>query len=346
MVQHTIMVPQYVTETQKQRCTEWAQETRQCKYTVYRCVPETKTINVNYTEMVPEQRTRTETYCVQVPHTRTVSQQYQVQVPTYRDVQQNYTVCVPVWKDQAQEYTVMVPYTETRQATRQEMRCTPVSETRTVTVDRGHWEQVACNTGCGGCGNACATNCGFRGCGSCGNGGGSSCCATQQRWVANCVQEPIQVTVMKQECVNIPYDYQVTLCRPEKHTQTVKVCSYENQTRTATRRICEYRCETRAQDYQVTECSLEQRTREVPYTVCVAQARTRQEQITEYRQVPTEQVQQYTVMVPHEVERDVQVQVCHMVPQTVTVPAQTCCDNGCGGRLFGRRLASRGCCAY
>jgi hypothetical protein len=81
----------------------------------------------------------------------------------------------------------------------------------------------------------------------------------------------------------------------------------------------------------VTECKIEQRTREVPYTVCVAQTRTRQEQVTEYKQVPVEKVDLVTVMVPREVEKEVQVQVCRMVPKTVKVPASGCGGSSCGG---------------
>ena len=142
----TVMVPEYVMEVRKVKTVECVPETRQCKYTEWQCIPETKTVNVEYTVMVPETRTQTQTYCVQMPVTRTVTEQYQVQVPTYRDVERTYTVCVPVMKNVVQQYTVMVPHTETRQATRQMTRCVPVTETRTVTVDRGHWED-ACNTG-------------------------------------------------------------------------------------------------------------------------------------------------------------------------------------------------------
>ena len=153
------------------------------------------------------------------------------------------------------------------------------------------------------------------------------------------------MTVMKQECVNVPFEYNVSVCHPEKRTQTIKVCSYENQTRTCTQRVCEYKCETRSRTYNVTECKIEQRTREVPYTVCVCQTRTRQQQVTEYKQVAVQKVENYTVMVPHEMEKDVQVCVCKMVAQTVTVPAATCCTNSCDNRATaccGRR--ARRCC--
>ena len=40
---------------------------RERKYTLCQLVPETKTVDENYTVLVPEARSRTETYCVQVP---------------------------------------------------------------------------------------------------------------------------------------------------------------------------------------------------------------------------------------------------------------------------------------
>jgi hypothetical protein len=55
-------------------------------------------------------------------------------------------------------------------------------------------------------------------------------------WVPNPVQEQFQVTVMKQQIREQPYDYCVTVCHPETRTRTFKVCSYENQQRSYPRR--------------------------------------------------------------------------------------------------------------
>ncbi len=43
--------------------------------------------------------------------------------------------------------------------------------------------------------------------------------------------------------------------------------------------------------------------------------------------VPEERTVDYTVCVPHQVQKEVEVTVCKMVPQKVTVPA---CSSGCG----------------
>ncbi len=56
MVQQTVMTPEYVTETRKVKVVECSCETRERTFAVCQLVPETKTINVNYTVMVPETR--------------------------------------------------------------------------------------------------------------------------------------------------------------------------------------------------------------------------------------------------------------------------------------------------
>jgi hypothetical protein len=52
--------------------------------------------------------------------------------------------------------------------------------------------------------------------------------------------------------------------------------------------------------------------------------------VTVCRCVPVERTEKYNVCVPHTVEKEIQVQVCKMLPQTVTckVPVYT---NGCAG---------------
>jgi hypothetical protein len=138
-VEKTIYVPTYVTETRRVVETQYAQETRERSYTVYRSVPETKPVTREYTVMVPETRTRTVNYTVLVPVTRQVTRTYTVNVPVWRSVEEQYQVSVPVWKDVQQTYTVMVPHQETRTGTRTVCRIVPTVETRTITKDCGQW---------------------------------------------------------------------------------------------------------------------------------------------------------------------------------------------------------------
>ena len=107
-------------------------------------------------------------------------------------------------------------------------------------------------------------------------------------WVPNPVQEQVQVTVMKPQITEQPYQYCVTVCKPETRTMTVNVCSYENRTQSCTERVCEFHNETRTRTFCVTECKAEARTREVQYTECVPQKRTCTEQVVRYRDVSEE----------------------------------------------------------
>ena len=358
-IMRTVMRPQWSTETRKIMVTQCAPETRERTYTVTQCVPETRDVQVEFTVMTPETRTRQESYTVEVPRTRNVSEEYQVSVPTWRDVARNYTVSVPVWKDMVQESTVMVSHLETRQGKRQVTRCIPVSETRTVRVDRGQWQSspaAACPaSGCSGSScsaTACSScdpasgGCSSGGCNSCESGGScptacASCptaCASQctaMTWVSNYVEEQVPVTVMRQQTTEEAFDYQVTVCRPEKRSKTFKTLSYETQNRTATEKVCEFKTETRSRTFAVTECAMEQRTREVQYTEYVPKKQTRTEQVTTFKTISVPKTEQYTVMVPRQVEQEIQVQVCHLVPEQFSsqecdcqAPVQTCSSNG------------------
>jgi hypothetical protein len=81
----------------------------------------------------------------------------------------------------------------------------------------------------------------------------------------------------------------------------------------------------------------------VPYVECVPVTKTRTYPVTTVRRVPEEKTENYTVCVPYPVQREVQVQVCRMVPKTIQVPVSTgCANNGCND--CGRRMARRcGC---
>ena len=148
-------------------------------------------------------------------------------------------------------------------------------------------------------------------------------------WVPNIVQEPIQVTVMKTQITEVPYQYNVTVCTPEARSRMIPVCHFANQTRTCTERVCDYHNETRSRTFAVCDFKTEQRSREVQFTVCVPHQRTFTEQVVNYRNVPEEKTERFTVMVPHQVEKSMCVQVCHMVPHEATVQT-SCYSGGCG----------------
>lgn len=283
MVEKTVMVPQMVTETRTVNVTKYREETRERTYTVHRKVMETNAVEREYTVMVPEQRTKTVTYAVRKP----------------------------VYETKTAEYTVRVPHQEVRQGVRSVCHMVPTQETRTVCQRGGHWEERAFEVASGGC-NPCGTA--YRGCGpcapqsACGTGCGTSACDTRtivrRVWVPEVKTREVEVTVMRPQHEEQPYEYTVCVYRPEVRTRTFQTCSY------------------------VTE----ERTKEVAYTVCVPETRTKTVNVTTCRVVPEEKTETYTVRVPYTEQQEVQVQVCRMVPQTVTVACNSGCDTAaaCG----------------
>jgi hypothetical protein len=72
-------------------------------------------------------------------------------------------------------------------------------------------------------------------------------------------------------------------------------------------------------------------TRQVRYTVCVPKEVTRTEYVTTWRCEQVQQTRRYTVCVPYQVEKEVSVRVCQMVPKTIRVPVcpTACCQQVC-----------------
>jgi hypothetical protein len=268
-VEKTILVPTTVTELRTVQVVECRPEVQQRTITTYKNVPETKAVTRHYTVMVPEQHSRTETY----------------------------TVCTPVWKEVTQQYVVSVPHQETKHGVRSVCRPVQVQETRTVCEDHGHWEEHACP---GPCYDRACLRCCQRGC--CCICGGTS---AHKVWVPQVVKKDVLVTVCRNELVQEPYDYVVTVCKPETKTRQVKVCDYVR----------------------------EQKSREVTYTVCVPKTETKTENVTTYKCVAEPKVVNVTVMVPHTVEKQIPVQVCRMIPKQVVckVPIYAPCGSCCGG---------------
>lgn len=335
-VEKTVMAPEWVTETRKVMTTVCQPVTRERKVTVQKQVWETRDEQRKVVELVPEQKVE----------------------------QYKYTVSVPVWKDVAREYTVMVPTQEKRQGTRQVCRMVSSKEKRTVSEDKGHWEEqviesaAPCNNAGPACGapacepcapacepacapkkcfltglfkkkNKCAPACDVApacdaapACDSCGSHVVAAP-ATRKVWVANMVQREIEVDVVRPQYTTENYEYTVTVCRPEKRTSTVKVCTYEQQERTGERRY--------------TVCSRRERVENVKVNVC--------------RWQPEERTEKYTVMEAQQVEKEVQVRVCRMVEKKIMVKvavpvhhvaapcgdagncghAAGCADSNCGG---------------
>jgi len=245
-----------VMETRVVTVTKDRQEMRHKTITVSRMIPETKTVTRTCT--VPEAHVGTKTV--------------------------NYTVHHPVWKDVERTYTVMVPYKKRVHGTRTVCKLEPVTVTRTVCEDQGHWEVQACPPApCGGCGG--------KGCRRCGPP-----CA-KKVWVPHIVHREVPCTVMRPKYYQVPYEHDVTCFRPDTRSCTVRVMAGTRP---------------------------DVRTRRVNYTYFVPRTVERQVPVTTYRCVQEEKVVPCPVTIPYTVEKEIQVPVCRMVPQTVACRVPVC----------------------
>lgn len=258
----------------------------------------TKTVYKN--EYVTEKRTVDVVEYTKEEKTRTVK----VSVPTWVEEERQVTVkkMVPVTKT----VTVKKPVwtTEAVEKTRTECRRVPVTETKTVTVCGGHWEEQMVEVACGG--SSGGHGCGRKHCGlfhkhrrHCGD-----CCETAASDCGGCEEAPATTLVCKKVWVPTTEQKEVTCTKyvTEKvevpYTVNVKKCSYVDEQKEVTVHECQ----------DVTE------TRKVK--VCKHEVQ--------------EKTETYTVSVPHTVQKEIEVQVCHRV--AVEVAADDCggCDSGCG----------------
>ena len=221
---------------------------------------------VKCTQLRPEIREKRITVTQRIPQHHNETRMCTVMVPHVTLKSVPYLAHRPVWKESVQTYTAMVPHQVVKQGVRTVCKTVPVVETRTICEDLGSWTMDAC-----GC----------------------------RVWCSKIVPREVEVTVHKQEMVQEPYEYTVTVCKPEVRTRTVKTCHYV--------------CETR--------------TRRVACTNYVPKQIERTFRVTTFKCVPVEKIQRCTVMVPVEVEKVVQVPVCKMVPKTVTCSVPVC--DGC-----------------
>lgn len=335
-VEKTVLVPTWVTETRKVMVTEYEHQTRERTVTVHKLVPETREVTREYTVMVPTTHTKTVTYTVCVPVTTEVTKDVTVRVPVVKEVTKDVTVKVPVTRQEERQVQVLVPQQEVRQGVRKVCKVVPVTEKRVVTRDRGHWGEQLVEVPCGNhCYNRRHGKCG--GCGGCNAACPSVVQVLRKCWVPNIVQEEVEVTCHKRVVEDQPYEYTVTVCKPETQTRTVTVCDYEEQTKTLTQKICTYEDQVQTRTYKVCELQKQERTKDVTYVVCEPEKRTKTETVTYCKKVPVEQTQTYTVCVPRQVEKEVQVKVCKLVEKTVLVPAGGHCGYGCGHRAHRRR---------
>jgi hypothetical protein len=267
--ERTIMVPRVSWESRQIAVTVCRPEVRRQTITVMKPVYEVKSLTQHYTVMEVQQRSHVE----------------------------NYEVCTPVWRNVERQVTEMVPEREVRQGVRHVCQPYQEQEMRVVCRDQGRWEerQMAYDSGCDYCGG-CRSKCG------CGAPAYTVC----RVWVPNIVQEQVPVMVWKTRLVEQPFEYEVTVCKPQNRVVVDRVC----------------------------EMQREQKSRTINYNVCVPKPMTKQVDVRVCRYVPEPQEREFTVMVPHQEMREVRVPVCTMVPKVITcrVPVYApCAPCGCGG---------------
>jgi hypothetical protein len=216
----------------------------------------------------PESRTRVVPVVRRIPQTHTVERPCTIMVPETRKRTLTCRIPKPRFENKEVTCTVMVPYQQVCKGVRRVCKMVPQKITRTVCRDLGHWEKRDCCHRCG-----------------------------HRVWVPNVVQKQVVVTCMKPTYEEVPYEYSVTRCRPEKRTKTIRVCKME---------------------YEIQK-------REVEYTVCVPKTEMRKMQVTTYKCITEERKISCTVMVPYTEEVQVCRRVCRMVPKTIKVPACNPC---------------------
>ncbi len=217
-------------------------------------------------------------------------------VPETKAVQRTCCVMVPEVRTRTEQCMTYKPVY--REETREYTEMVPTVETRQATRTVCKWvAEKQKQTVCEDHGQWVEQTCG---CGSCGDPCAPQC--VRWTWVPKIVQKEVEVTCLKPVMVEEPYSYQVTVCRPVKKTYKVRVCEYQ----------------------QVPT------TREVRYTVYVPKEVTRTEYVTTWRCQQVQETRRYMVTVPYQVEKEVPVRVCKMVPKTIRVPVYpTCCGTTC-----------------
>ncbi|MBX3414821.1 MAG: hypothetical protein KF708_19200 [Pirellulales bacterium] len=294
---------------------EMSLETRTVMVPEYRLEQRQKKIIVPH--YIPRQVTVERPYTIYHPKCVTRTVQCMVRTPVYADVQENYTVCVP--------------QLVTKTGTRKVCKVVTAQKTQKVVVDQGHWEDAPA-AGCGAvvdCASPvdccrprcrlfrrCSTGCGTATCGTAGCG--------SRVWVSNPVEKEVAYTCQEKVWVDEPYTCQVTVMKPETRTRTVRRCTWK----------------------------FEPRMKQVQQTILEAEHGTKTCTVTRYDFAPEEKTVVCCVCVPHFVPKQVQVQICRMVPKTVQVPAPcetpscaapNCCENGCCPTGHGHPRRCRGC---
>jgi hypothetical protein len=322
-------------------------------------VSKTETKTIEYTVQVPVQSEQKKTYKIKVPVWTEQPETYNVKVPVLKEIAEEYCVNVPVMKDVPFTYCVNVPYPVTNIVnrtvstvvpvvkTRTVNYCVPVTKTKSMRVDRGHWEnrveQVPCAPAQAPCKDAAVQA----------PAQGPQVCqqlVCRQVWVPNVIDEvcnelvpeqqtaEVQYLVYEQHYKTVPHECVCIQYRPENRSGTKKevvyrtekrtrprtVVEYVDEKRTRTKKVLTFKEEERTETYPVVTYQPEKRTKEVTYTVSVPESRTENYTVTRCEQVPENRIETYTTRICVPVVKEMEVQVCRMVPRVVSMNVCPC----------------------
>jgi hypothetical protein len=157
--------------------------------------------------------------------------------------------------------------------------------------------------------------------------------------VTNTVQnEEVAYTVYEQQSTQVPYECAYIVYRPEQRTgtkkvveyvseprtRTRKVVSYTDEQRTRTRRVLSYTTQTKQETYPVVTYKTEKQSKEISFTVNVPTQSVEAFQTTRYETITEDVVEEYVANVQVPTTKEVQVQVCKMVPKLVPYTFNPC----------------------
>lgn len=383
-VECTVLVPEWKTEKKTIECVEYERKMVERKVTVCElqkkeekktrqvttweripksrdvvrtvCKPTWKEIEYTWIECVPEKSTMKGTRPVRKAVWKEVDHTYTVCVPHTEKKTGTRTVCKPEWKEVDEEYVVLVPHEETKTEKVWAWKCVPVTKTRKVCEDQGHWEEKKVKIS-GGCNPCAVTCCKPNPCVACQSKCEAWC--TQRVWVPKIVEKDVEYTCNEWQKHEEDRETTVTVCKPETKTRKVKTCEWvtseekfeyeecvwKKEQKTEKRKVCDWVVSQEEYEYEVCNlkeverkgtrkvCELveEEVTCKVDYFECVPKTTTEEYTVCCWVKVPVEKTITECVCVPVTVKKEVEVQVCHMVEKTVTrkVPVCQSCQPCC-----------------
>ena len=163
--------------------------------------------------------------------------------------------------------------------------------------------------------------------------------------VTNSVQnEEVAYTVYEQQSTQVPYECAYVVYRPdqrtgtkkvveyvsEPRTRTRKVVSYTDEQRTRTRRVLSYTTQSKQESYPVVTYKTEKKSKEISFVVNVPTQSVESFQTTRYETVSEDVLEDYVVSVQVPTTKEVQVQVCKMVPKLVAYTFNPCAASTSG----------------